>query len=66
MRLSSLDQFADSLVKWDDLITERFAQQLERKAVVNEAKARLETLKAQVQNIMDESIKLEHLDQKGK
>ncbi|RTG88311.1 laminin, beta 1 [Schistosoma bovis] len=40
MRLSSLDQFADSLVKWDDLITERFAQQLERKAVVNEAKAR--------------------------
>ncbi|CAH8581151.1 unnamed protein product [Schistosoma haematobium] len=65
MRLSSLDQFADSLVKWDDLITERFAQQLERKAVVNEAKARLETLKAQVQNIMDESIKLEHLDQKG-
>lgn len=66
MRLSSLDQFADSLVKWDDLITERFAQQLERKAVVNEAKARLETLKAQMQNIMDESIKLEHLDQKGK
>ncbi|VDO60755.1 unnamed protein product [Schistosoma margrebowiei] len=65
MRLSSLDQFADSLVKWDDLITERFAQQLERKAVVNEAKARLEALKAQMENLMEESIKLEHLDQKG-
>ncbi|KAH8870413.1 Laminin subunit beta-1 [Schistosoma japonicum] len=65
MRLSSLDQFADSLIKYDDLMTERLTQQLERKVLVNEAKTRLESLKNQLKSIMDESMKLEHLDQKG-
>ncbi|CAH8546431.1 unnamed protein product [Heterobilharzia americana] len=65
MRLSSLDQFTDSLAKWDDLMTERLTEQLNRKVRINEMRTRLETLTGQLKNLMDESTRLEHLDQKG-
>ncbi|CAH8448612.1 unnamed protein product [Heterobilharzia americana] len=64
MRLSSLDQFTDSLAKWDDLMTERLTEQLNRKVRINEMRTRLETLTGQLKNLMDESTRLEHLDQK--
>ncbi|VDQ02072.1 unnamed protein product, partial [Trichobilharzia regenti] len=65
MRLSSLDQFTDSLAKWDDLMTERLAEQMDRRARVNEMKKRLEVLTEQLKGVMDEATGLEHLDQKG-